>query len=77
MPPIGFEPAISADEWPKTHALDSTATGTGLMHNYLIIIRNEKGKPNLGDQYSMAAEILSVVAGRPRRYHTPASSFQN
>ena len=27
MPPVGFEPTISAGERPQTHALDSTATG--------------------------------------------------
>ena len=29
MPPVGFEPTISADERPKTYALDRAATGTG------------------------------------------------
>jgi hypothetical protein len=29
MPPVGFEPAISAAERPKTHALDRAATGIG------------------------------------------------
>ena len=29
MPPVGFEPTISAGERPQTYALDSTATGTG------------------------------------------------
>ena len=29
MPPVGFEPTISADERPQTHALDRAATGTG------------------------------------------------
>ena len=29
MPPVGFEPTISAGERPKTYALDRTATGTG------------------------------------------------
>jgi len=30
MPPVGFEPTISAGEWPQTYALDRAATGTGL-----------------------------------------------
>jgi len=30
MPPAGFEPTISADQWPQTYALDSVAIGTGL-----------------------------------------------
>jgi hypothetical protein len=29
MPPVGFEPAISAGERPQTHALDWAATGIG------------------------------------------------
>ena len=29
MPPVGFEPTISAGELPQTYALDGAATGTG------------------------------------------------
>ena len=29
MPPVGFEPTISAGERPKTYALDRAATGIG------------------------------------------------
>ena len=29
MPPVGFEPTISACERPQTYALDRVATGTG------------------------------------------------
>jgi len=29
MPPVGFEPTISAGERPQTYALDCAATGTG------------------------------------------------
>jgi hypothetical protein len=29
MPPVGFEPIISAGELPKTYALERAATGTG------------------------------------------------
>jgi hypothetical protein len=36
MPPVRFEPTISADERPKTYALDSAATGTGeMLHIYI------------------------------------------
>ena len=31
MPPVGFEPTISAGEQPQTYALDLAATGTGLL----------------------------------------------
>ena len=30
MPPVGFEPTISAGERPQTCALDRAATGTGI-----------------------------------------------
>ena len=36
MPPVGFEPTISAGERPQTYALDRAATGTG----DVVIIRN-------------------------------------
>jgi len=29
MPPVGFEPIISAGERPKTYAIDRADTGTG------------------------------------------------
>jgi hypothetical protein len=29
MPPVGFEPTISAGERPQTYALDGAATGIG------------------------------------------------
>jgi len=32
MPPVGFEPTISAGERPQTHALDRAANGTGTFH---------------------------------------------
>ena len=37
MPPVGFEPTISAGERLQTYALDRVATGTGKdynIHNY-------------------------------------------
>ena len=29
MPPVGFEPTVSADERPQTHAIDRAAIGAG------------------------------------------------
>ena len=41
MPPVGFEPTISAGERPQTYALDREATGTGdndvKQNNYLLL----------------------------------------
>ena len=34
MPPVGFEPTISAGERLQTHALDRAAIGTGVSTNY-------------------------------------------
>ena len=33
MPPVGFEPTISASEWPQTYALDRAATGAANNNN--------------------------------------------
>ena len=35
MPPVGFEPTISAGERPQTYALDRTATETGFRIRYI------------------------------------------
>ena len=32
IPPVGFEPKISACERPQAYALDRAATGTGTLH---------------------------------------------
>jgi hypothetical protein len=38
MPPVGFESTILVSEWPKTHALDRTATGIGTSKPYRYIM---------------------------------------
>ena len=43
MPPVGFEPTISAGERPQNYALDRAATGTGrygvtLTINYMLFV---------------------------------------
>ena len=38
MPPVGFEPTISAGERPQTYALDHAATGTGTDYVSLLIL---------------------------------------
>ena len=37
MPPVGFEPTISAGERPQNYALDRAATGTGYIFIYYIL----------------------------------------
>ena len=39
MPPVGFEPTISAGERPQTYALNRAATGTGNKHKLICNIR--------------------------------------
>jgi hypothetical protein len=38
MPPVGFEPKISAGERPQTYALDRAAPGTGIVEGIKLII---------------------------------------
>jgi hypothetical protein len=41
MPPMGFEPTISAGERSQTYVLDRTATGTGLgviVDNWILMV---------------------------------------
>ena len=48
MPPVGFEPTISAGERPQTYALDRAATGTGI--NYILLIFNNNYMLNINMQ---------------------------
>ena len=36
MPPVGFEPTISAGERPQTYALNRAANGTGISVTQLV-----------------------------------------
>jgi len=45
MPPVEFEPTISAGERPQTHALDRAATGTGL----ILGLKNVNVNENFGN----------------------------
>jgi len=42
MPPVGFEPTISASERPQTYALDRADTGTGIAVNYYKLLIQTK-----------------------------------
>ena len=42
MPPVGFEPTISAGERTQTYALDPAATGNGII--IIIIMRRPKSR---------------------------------
>ena len=43
MPPVEFEPTVSAMKRPQTYALDREATGTGLISLITLIIINING----------------------------------
>ena len=38
MPPVGFEPTISAGERPQSYALDSVANGTGIFLIFFFLL---------------------------------------
>ena len=44
MPPVGFEPTISAGQRPKTYAVDRAATGTGGSSILLYLIDDARSK---------------------------------
>ena len=43
MPPVGFEPTISACERPQTYALDHAAAGTSIILSLHIQIQDKRG----------------------------------
>ena len=45
MPPVGFQPTISAGERPQTYALDRAATGTDNC-NTMVLYYNVMGPPS-------------------------------
>jgi len=48
MPPVGFEPTISAGERPQTYAIDRVAIGTGSGHSVRVLISlTNSGAQNL------------------------------
>jgi len=46
MPPVGFEPTISAGERTQTYTLDRAASGTGIAYWYMALIENTNIKKN-------------------------------
>ena len=58
MPPVGFEPKISAGERPQTYALDRAATGTGTVVWYGHIITRLHG----GIARKTTVSIISIFA---------------
>jgi len=48
MPPVKFEPTISAGERPQTYALDRAATGAGI-RGEMAVTNSESRKPVMWD----------------------------
>ena len=74
MPPVGFEPTISASERPQTYALDRAATGTGFLIQYWMKYSWTKAihsQLQLGSQ-SVAYFISLCIAG-PLRHQLSQS----
>ena len=44
MPPVGFEPTISAGERPQTYTLDRAAIGTGTLNNNLLYNKQQNAQ---------------------------------
>ena len=65
MPPVEFEPTISADERPQTYALDRAATGTGKTMG-LIGVKILKGWGTVSLQEEMF--IKTVVSAVPTAF---------
>jgi len=55
MPPVGFEPAISAGGRPQTYALDRAATGTD--YSFMLVYFNSMWLPKF------RGKILSPLSG--------------
>ena len=52
MPPVGFEPTISAGERPQTYALNLAVTGTGCLNitvQLIMCFNMMQGSPKLKD----------------------------
>ena len=63
MPPVGFEPKISAGERPKTYALDRAVTVTGnkgISHLKIIIHKVASTGMSYEDSQSVEGESISL-----------------
>ena len=60
MPPVGFEPTISAGERPQTYALDHVATGIGVLEVGTIIWNDWNAR--FWDKKKTTASNVPIVA---------------
>ena len=69
MPPVGFEPTISAGERPQTYTLDRGATGTG------ILFQIRKKKNYKLDYVAFYLKTLSIAKIIMRQWQTDGTSL--
>ena len=62
MPPVGFEPTISAGERPQTYASDRAATGTGNVPSWCLI--KHEGTFTFVHNYRLVADLRLVSSLR-------------
>jgi len=74
MPPVGFEPTISAGEWPQTYALDRAATGT---HVSQVVISVSDESPCLVCLSALKREAVASFGTLIRVYRKRRNSILN
>ena len=67
MPPVGFEPTISAGERPQAYASDRAATATGIIVYYIYVLFRETHKLNLTFTWTVLQKKIEGQLSRPIR----------
>ena len=66
MPPVGFEPTISAGERPQTYALDRVAAGIGnqlMLYREIIAVCSQIHTKHINTVCGQNVELLNVKPG--------------
>jgi len=64
MPPVGFEPTISAGERPQTYVLDRAATGTGIVYQYIRLNGGPDSSVGIATRYELEGPGIESRWGR-------------
>ena len=67
MPTGGFEPTISAGEWPQTYALDRAATGTGFVKRLLTYSMVQS--PSWAANWFAASQEIPRISRNPKVHY--------
>ena len=65
MPPVGFEPTISAGERPQTYALDRAATGTGAVSIEENVVRSPEPGVDVSEERKKFVVKVEQLLCRP------------